>query len=149
VDSDVLGVDTEHFFDASQATKTTIGLMVKSNVVDNILTGSPAALSKKFMKGDVVVQIDGAPVNNKNLIDLLIGCDIPGTIVTVKVMRTGAAAPIEVRSRRKDRICTCPCVSVTVCIHGRVYHQQCVFVCVCACACACACVCVTHEHINT
>ena len=30
VDSDVLGVETEHFIDASQATKSTVGLMVSS-----------------------------------------------------------------------------------------------------------------------
>ena len=28
VDADVLGVETEHFIDASQATKSTVGLMV-------------------------------------------------------------------------------------------------------------------------
>jgi hypothetical protein len=39
VDGDVLGVETEHFIDASQSSKSTVGLMVKDGVVTNMLTG--------------------------------------------------------------------------------------------------------------
>ena len=39
VDSDVLGVETERFSEASQATRSTVGLMVTDCIVDNTLTG--------------------------------------------------------------------------------------------------------------
>lgn len=39
VDSDVLGVETEHFIDASQSSKSTVGLMVQDGLVTNLLVG--------------------------------------------------------------------------------------------------------------
>ncbi len=39
VDSDVLGVETEHFIDASQSSKSTVGIMVKDGLVTNLLVG--------------------------------------------------------------------------------------------------------------
>ena len=45
-------VETEHFIDASQYNKSTVGLMVGDGIVTNMLAGAPACVSKKFKKGD-------------------------------------------------------------------------------------------------
>mmetsp|Transcript_95732 Transcript_95732/g.139837 ORF Transcript_95732/g.139837 Transcript_95732/m.139837 type:complete len:567 (+) Transcript_95732:81-1781(+) len=88
VDSDVLGVETEHFIDASQDNKSTVGLMVGDGIVTNMLTGAPAYMSKKFKKGDKLLAIDGQIVTqNGQVIKMLIGNDLPGTLVTIKVQR--------------------------------------------------------------
>lgn len=39
VESDVLGVETEHFVDASQSSKSTVGIMVANGLVTNLLVG--------------------------------------------------------------------------------------------------------------
>ena len=64
-----------------------VGIMVKDNVVDNVMTGAPASHCKQIQKGDVVVEIDGTPVTPKNIIELLVGDDVPGTSVTLKLAR--------------------------------------------------------------
>ena len=48
------------------------------NQIENILIGAPAALSKRFEKGDAITHIDGKEVNKKNIIQLLVGNDMPG-----------------------------------------------------------------------
>ena len=70
----------------------------------NLLTGAPASLSKQFQKGDRVVQVDGEKVDEHgtNLTKMLIGSDIPGSLVKVYFQRGNA--------QRKDvtlkRACT-------------------------------------------
>ena len=61
--------------------------MVKDTVVDNVMTGAPASHCKQIQKGDVVVEIDGTPVTPKNIIELLVGNDVPGSSVTLKLAR--------------------------------------------------------------
>ena len=50
----------------------------KHDQIENTLIGAPAALSKRFEKGDVITHIDGNEVNKKNVIQLLVGNDVPG-----------------------------------------------------------------------
>ena len=49
----------------------------------------PAYNSRQLDKGDVVVEIDGKPVTNENLSQLLVGSDIAGTAVTIGVRKGG------------------------------------------------------------
>ena len=122
MDSDVTAVTREHFVDASQQTKSTVGLMVstldenelrldvattvptldlimvlslvtsrqvKDGIVTNLLTGAPASLCNLFEKGDRVVQVDNTKVDEHgtNLTKMLIGSDIPGSLVKVYFRR--------------------------------------------------------------
>jgi hypothetical protein len=45
-------------------------------------------------------QVDGTAATKKNVVDLIIGKDVPGTIVTIKVARSGVQAPFEVALKR-------------------------------------------------
>ena len=54
-----------------------------------VLCAGPAYNSKQLDKGDVVVEIDGKPVTNDNLSQLLVGSDIAGTAVTISVRKGG------------------------------------------------------------
>ena len=45
-------------------------------------------------------QVDGTAATKKNVVDLIIGNDVPGTIVTMKVARSGVQAPFEVALKR-------------------------------------------------
>jgi hypothetical protein len=51
---------------------STIFVQVKDCIVDNTLTGAPAAMSKKFKKGDVVFEIDGVQATKQNIIELVL-----------------------------------------------------------------------------
>lgn len=53
------------------------------------LPGTPAYMSKQIMKGDQIVEVDGQSVNESNLRALLVGCDVPGSLVTIKIRREG------------------------------------------------------------
>jgi hypothetical protein len=83
-----------------------VGLMVDDLTVYQILPCSPAALSKAFRKGDVITSIDRIPATKDNINDLLIGCDIPGSFVTITFARPqcrtlpGVFKSIEVVLRR-------------------------------------------------
>ena len=100
VDADVLGVKQEHFVRPAHETRSKVGLMLKNCVVDNVLAGSPASMSKKFLRGDTVVEIDGVLATKDNVIELLVGDDVPGTIVQIKVERPGFADPVLVCLKR-------------------------------------------------
>jgi len=65
---------------------------VKDGIVTNLLTGAPASLSKQFQKGDRVVQVDDKVVDEHgtNLTRMLIGSDIPGSLVKVYYQRGNA-----------------------------------------------------------
>jgi C-terminal processing protease CtpA/Prc len=74
--------------------------MCTNCTVDSLLAGAPASVSKKILKGDKILEVDSQPVTNSNIVDLLVGADVPGTIVNIKISRGGAADPIEVPLKR-------------------------------------------------
>jgi C-terminal processing protease CtpA/Prc len=61
--------------------------MVNGTTVDNTVVGGPAFNSKQFCHGDVILAVNGVPATNDNLLDLLIGSDIPGTSVEIRVAK--------------------------------------------------------------
>jgi len=63
------------------STKSTVGLMLSSTVVENLLIGSPALSSRQISKGDRIVKVDGLQVNEDNVHEALIGSDLPGSFV--------------------------------------------------------------------
>lgn len=85
---DFLRVDSEQSA-AGFKTKTTVGVMLASGVIDNMVVGGPAYNSRQLDKGDLVVEIDGKQVANENLSQLLVGSDVAGTPVTIGVRKGG------------------------------------------------------------
>ncbi len=63
--------------------------MLQGNVVDNTVIGGPAHSSKAIRQGDVILKIDGTPVNSDNIKGMLVGSDVPGSSVTVTVAKGG------------------------------------------------------------
>eukprot|EP00960_Hanusia_phi_P055154 762890-Hanusia_phi.AAC.11 len=61
--------------------------MIKGVTLDNLLTGGPAANSKKLAKGDVIVKVDGKVCTSDNVLDLLRGEDVPGSLVVLTMQR--------------------------------------------------------------
>ena len=57
-------------------------------------------MSKRFQKGDLVLEVDGVAATNKNIVQLLIGPDVPGTIVSIKCQRKAEPEPFVVTLKR-------------------------------------------------
>ncbi|HOJ14480.1 MAG TPA: Do family serine endopeptidase, partial [Deltaproteobacteria bacterium] len=70
---------------------------VKGALVNDVQKGSPADKSG-LKRGDVIVAIDGQPVNNTASMRFLVSEALPGTTVRVKVVREGreTTVPVEV-----------------------------------------------------
>ena len=56
--------------------------------MQTVQTG-PAYNTKALDKGDVIVAVDSAVVDLDSLHDALIGSDVPGSSVTLRVMKKG------------------------------------------------------------
>ena len=61
---------------------------VKGALINEVMKGSPSEKSG-IKRGDVIVAIDGQPVNNSASMRFLISEVMPGTVVKVKVIRDG------------------------------------------------------------
>lgn len=87
--------------DAPMGPKATIGLLLGDQggarcQVHGCVPGSPAYLSGKLQKGDVINQVDNAPVSGANIISRIRGDDSPGSKVTLNVERAGKKRPMEI-----------------------------------------------------
>jgi hypothetical protein len=69
------------------STRSTVGIMFNGLTIDNMVVGGPAYNSGQLEQGDVVLQIDHAPITAEGLLPALIGSDIPGTTVTLTVRK--------------------------------------------------------------
>jgi hypothetical protein len=61
--------------------------MMNGTTIDSTVVGGPAFNSKKFGHGDVILTVNGVPATNDNVLDLLIGSDIPGSLVEIRVAK--------------------------------------------------------------
>lgn len=75
-----------------------LGIILNGLMVVDTITGGPAY--DKLFRGNEIVEVDGKAATEKNVRDLLIGCDVPGTIVTLTVSRLGAQVGIRVVQAR-------------------------------------------------
>ncbi len=66
-----------------------IGVMLQGTVVDNTVIGGPAHISKAIGQGDVILKIDGIYVTSDNIKAMLVGSDVPGSLVTVTIAKGG------------------------------------------------------------
>jgi C-terminal processing protease CtpA/Prc len=72
--------------------------------IDNVLIGGPAFISGKLSKGDVVLSVDGKEATIENVHDLLVGSDIPGADLHMRVMKNDS---VTTRSSHKFPLCFC------------------------------------------
>ncbi len=64
-----------------------LGIMMNGTTIDSTVVGGPAFNSKQFSHGDVILAVNGVPATNDNVLDLLVGSDIPGTPVEIRVAK--------------------------------------------------------------
>lgn len=85
-------------------------------VIDDLVVGGPAALSQKIQKGDKILKVDEVPVsldtvrffsrdssfamgrvtdgsNRCQVTTAVIGCDKPGSTVTLELAKNGVCSP--------------------------------------------------------
>jgi C-terminal processing protease CtpA/Prc len=63
--------------------------MLSGTVIDNMVMGGPAYNSDKLCKGDVILEVENKPVTAESVHDALLGNDLPGTTLKIKVKRIG------------------------------------------------------------
>ncbi len=72
--------------------------MINGRIVDSMVIGGPAYNSQQLNRGDVILKVDGVSVTNENILETMVGCDVPGSIVDlciakgshkVRFLRTG------------------------------------------------------------
>ena len=56
---------------------------MNGTMIDNTVIGGPAFNSKQFSHGDVILKVNGVTATNENVLDLLVGNDIPGSPVEI------------------------------------------------------------------
>ena len=78
---------------------TTVGIMFRDLTIDNLWVGGPAYATGQLAHGDEVVAVDGAAVSRETLAAALIGSDVPGSEVELRVRKaaTGALATVQAR----------------------------------------------------
>eukprot|EP00960_Hanusia_phi_P062195 765084-Hanusia_phi.AAC.2 len=70
--------------------KTTIGLVLNNFTVSHVVPGSPAYYCEDIGIGDTILNVDGKSFDlemYEQFQDAVIGCDVPGTYVTLTLMK--------------------------------------------------------------
>jgi C-terminal processing protease CtpA/Prc len=66
--------------------------MISGTVVDNLLVGGPAHSCRKLSQGDVILKVDSIEATESNIMDLLVGKDTPGSLITIEIAKGGIQA---------------------------------------------------------
>lgn len=66
------------------------------------MVGGPAYNTKALKKGDVILEVDATPVDVERLHQALIGCDLPGSTVTLRVRKAGTREIVDVEIVRVE-----------------------------------------------
>jgi hypothetical protein len=68
-------------------TKSTVGLMLHKCRVETVVVGGPGWLSHQIAKGDAILQIDGEDTDEDRILGQLVGSDVPGSAVSLRLER--------------------------------------------------------------
>jgi C-terminal processing protease CtpA/Prc len=66
--------------------------MMNGTTVDNMVIGGPAYNSRQISTGDVILKVNGSSATKENILDLLVGNDIPGSPVELRIAKGGIKA---------------------------------------------------------
>jgi C-terminal processing protease CtpA/Prc len=64
-----------------------VGLVLNGLQITDIVVGGPAYTCKQLDRGDLILKVDGKDVTLQGSRDALIGCDLPGSSVTITVQK--------------------------------------------------------------
>ena len=103
------GLKPERPENSSESTqKSALGLKFKPGLegttVETIMVGGPAHLYKNISIGDKILECDGKTATPSNISTLLVGSDIPGSTVKLKIQRGGIG--FEVANIELERACS-------------------------------------------
>jgi hypothetical protein len=77
-----------------------VGIMFNTNgIVESVMMGGPAFASGNICKGDCIVKVNGDFVQGNDLLEKIVGDDVPGTLVTLTLKR-GPADLLDVTLKR-------------------------------------------------
>ena len=85
---------------AGFSSKATVGLMLVGVKIENMVVGGPAHTSCRLSKGDVLLKVDDVEVDSENLHAMLIGSDVPGSLVKITFLHPGSEEEHEVNLMR-------------------------------------------------
>ena len=75
--------------------------MINGTTVDNLLVGGPAYSCMKLAQGDVILKVDSVEATEANIVELLVGNDLPGTPMEIVVAKGGIQVYVPYH-------CSCP-----------------------------------------
>lgn len=61
--------------------------MINGTVIDNMVIGGPAYNSQLLGRGDTILKVDGISVTNENILESMVGCDVPGSIMDLCIAK--------------------------------------------------------------
>ena len=99
--TDLLSVPTATF-SSKFSSRATVGVMFHGNIIESMVVGGPAFNCQELDRGDELLRVDGQPVTDQNRHMLLIGSDLPGSQVTLTVLKASGATKDVVLSRMKS-----------------------------------------------
>ncbi len=67
-----------------------MGLVLNGVEIETTIVGGPAFTSMCLDPGDVLLAVDGTYATENTVENLLIGCDKPGSLVTLTVAKGGS-----------------------------------------------------------
>ena len=67
---------------------------MSGTMIDNTVVGGPAHSSKELEHGDVILKVDGSEATEENIFQLLVGSDVPGSIVEITIAKGGVMVSI-------------------------------------------------------
>ena len=77
---------------------TTCGIVLDGETIGDASIGGPAYASAQLERGDRITQVDGEDVTADTIGTALIGCDVPGSIVTLKVLSAASQVGLMLRA---------------------------------------------------
>jgi len=105
IKTDVLTVETVQITKTNDlAHVSTIGVICSGVVVENTLLGGPAWDSGLIITGDKILAVDGAPATGQNVTTLLVGEDVPGSIVQIDIQRGGVHETVKLTRMNASKI---------------------------------------------
>ena len=67
-----------------------VGLALNGNVIEYVLDGSPASMSKEFSKGDLILKVDGTTISDPTILEDMLANGKPGSSVSLTIRAKNA-----------------------------------------------------------
>jgi S1-C subfamily serine protease len=76
---------------------------MNGTIVDSTVVGGPAYNSQQIARDDVILKVDNKPVKNENVLEVLVGSDVPGSSVEICLAKGSIDVMPNHISRKKEK----------------------------------------------